>query len=152
MIFSRNFFSLVLILQTSLLFSQVSPYQNDIVKYDYKPFKYNTQLATQVTAQKQLNFYIEEATRYSDYCLDASDCNMHSCVLKESDWLEVAVSFSYKNKGYSLVGLKNGKSYYFHYIPPKFLKMWENSNSPGRFYHNVIKPRYSLTQHIRYAP
>ncbi len=158
--FLKTLFTLIFLFNFSSLFAQISPYQQNIITPDYKPFEYNTQLATQVLAQKQFNFHLQEARNYADFCLlepeltkKKSPCILNVADLEHSSWLMAAGSFLYKGKGYSSIFLKgNNKTYYFHYIPPKLLRMWENSSSPGQFYHNIIKPKYSLSNYIKYSP
>jgi len=143
-----------LILISSIqIMAQVNSYSR-ANNYSYlKPSSTNLDLEYMVLCRKQLNYDISVAHEYATFCGDnMSLCFIEGVDLSHSSWIERVLSFFYNGTGYSMLSLKNGKFYYFHYIPLRVLYAWEESDSPGLFYHTYIKDNYTLSQCIDYTP
>lgn len=147
------FITLILFIPTQII-AQVNPYQSRANNYSYlKPSKTNLDLEYMVLCKKQLEYDISVAKQYVEICTDyPSLCNLSAADLSHSSWIDKVGSLYYDGGGCSVIFLKNGNAYYFKYIPPNILSVWEKSSSPGLFYHRYIKDSYSLSQCIDYSP
>ena len=152
----KAFFFIIIISLTNYdLHSQtISPYAPTPIPKPYTPSsKRNLNLEYKLICQKQLNYDISQADKYARFCLNAnSPCPIKLIDLKHSSWLQEAANYSYNRVGYTIISLKNGNFYYFNYIPNSILSLWEQSISPGQFYHKYIKFQYRMTKCMSYEP
>lgn len=133
--------------------SQIGPYTKNIPQINLKAATYDVNLARQVQAAKEFEYHLATADNYFNYCVPVeSNCQKMYKSLSHSSWLDGVFTFSHGNVGYTALWLKNGRSYYFHYIPFAAIEAWANSRSPGQFYHEYIRGRYSLSNFIGYEP
>lgn len=118
---------------------------------EYQPRSFSEY--SSILCQKKL----DEDIRYAKYLLNnvLNDSIYGSITYAEfgsSMWLKTAASFTYNGVGYSLIATQNDNVYFFSYIPLSVLKEWENSLSPGNFYHTNIKKPYNLSFCYDYTP